>query len=95
MVWSLKNISGVKPNMIVGMAGILDSARFRYFLSKELNISLKIFKQWFLVDMEILWFHFDFTSLSGIPIKKFIEKKIYLKEKLDEIIERTRNGGGE
>ena len=96
MVWSLKEISGIKPNMITGMAGILDSARFRFFLSRELNISVES------IQTMVLGGHgdtmvplLDFTSVGGIPIKKFIEKSNIKKEKLEQIVDRTRNGGGE
>ena len=96
MVWSLREISGIKPNMITGMAGILDSARFRFFLSQELNISVEN------IQTMVLGGHgdtmvplLDFTSVGGIPIKKFIEKSNIKKEKLEQIVDRTRNGGGE
>ena len=96
MVWSLRKISGIKPNMITGMAGILDSARFRFFLSQELNISVEN------IQTMVLGGHgdtmvplLDFTSIAGIPIKKFIEKSNINKKKLEQIVNRTRNGGGE
>ena len=96
MVWSLREISGIKPNMITGMAGILDSARFRFFLSQEFNISVEN------IQTMVLGGHgdtmvplLDFTSIAGIPIKKFIEKSNIKKEKLEQIVNRTRNGGGE
>ena len=96
MVWSLREVSGIKPNMITGMAGILDSARFRFFLSQELNISVES------LQTIVLGGHgdtmvplLDFTSVGGIPIKKFIEKSNIKKEKLEQIVDRTRNGGGE
>ena len=96
MVWSLREISGIKPNMITGMAGILDSARFRFFLSQELNISVEN------IQTMVLGGHgdtmvplLDFTSIAGIPIKNFIEKSNIKKEKLEQIVNRTRNGGGE
>ena len=96
MVWSLREISGIKSNMITGMAGILDSARFRFFLSQELNISVES------IQTMVLGGHgdtmvplLDFTSVGGIPIKKFIEKSNIKKEKLEQIVDRTRNGGGE
>ena len=96
MVWSLREISGIKPNMITGMAGILDSARFRFFLSQELNISVEN------IQTMVLGGHgdtmvplLDFTSIAGIPIKKFIEKSNINKKKLEQIVNRTRNGGGE
>ena len=96
MVWSLKEISGIKPNMITGMAGILDSARFRFFLSQELNISVES------IQTMVLGGHgdtmvplLDFTSVGGIPIKRFIKRSNIKKEKLEQIVDRTRNGGGE
>ena len=96
MVWSLREISGIKPNMITGMAGILDSARFRFFLSQEFNISAEN------IQTMVLGGHgdtmvplLDFTSIAGIPIKKFIEKSNINKKKLEQIVNRTRNGGGE
>ncbi len=96
MVWSLRNISGVNPNMITGMAGILDSARFRFFLSKELNVSVES------IQTMVLGGHgdtmvplLDYTSVSGIPIKSFIHINNVQKEKIEKIISRTRNGGGE
>lgn len=96
MVWTLKKISGLPKNMIVGMAGILDSARFRYFLSKEIDICMEN------INAMVLGGHGDtmvplinYTTVSGIPIKKFIEKGIISSKKVSEIIKRTRNGGGE
>ena len=96
MVWSLREISGIKPNMITGMAGILDSARFRFFLSQELNISVES------IQTMVLGGHgdtmvplLDYTSVGGIPIKQFIKIRNIKKEKLEQIINRTRNGGGE
>ena len=94
--WRLRKISGRQPNMITGMAGILDSARFRFFLSQELNISVES------IQTMVLGGHgdtmvplLDFTSVGGIPIEKFIEKSNIKKEKLEQIVDRTRNGGGE
>ena len=96
MVWSLKKITGVEPNMIAGMAGILDSARFRFFLSQELNISVEN------IQTMVLGGHgdtmvplLDYTSVGGIPIQSFIDDGIIKKEKVEQIIDRTRNGGGE
>ena len=96
MVWSLKEITGIDKKMIVGMAGILDSARFKFFLSKELSISTDS------IQTMVLGGHGDtmvpllrFTSISGIPLSEFIKKKRISKDKVDKIISRTRNGGGE
>ena len=96
MVWSLKEITGIDKKMIVGMAGILDSARFKFFLSNELSISTDS------IQTMVLGGHGDtmvpllrFTSISGIPLSEFIKKKRISKDKVEEIISRTRNGGGE
>ena len=96
MVWSLKEIAGIDKRMIVGMAGILDSARFKFFLSNELSISTDS------IQTMVLGGHGDtmvpllrFTSISGIPLSEFIKKKRISKDKVEEIISRTRNGGGE
>ena len=74
----------------------LDSARFKFFLSNELSISTDS------IQTMVLGGHGDtmvpllrFTSISGIPLSEFIKKKIKSKDKVDEIISRTRNGGGE
>ncbi len=96
MVWSLKEIAGINKRMIVGMAGILDSARFKFFLSNELSISTDS------IQTMVLGGHGDtmvpllrFTSISGIPLSEFIKKKKISKDKVEEIVSRTRNGGGE
>ncbi len=96
MVWSLKEIAGISKQMIVGMAGILDSARFKFFLSNELSISTDS------IQTMVLGGHGDtmvpllkFTSISGIPLTEFIKKKRISREKVEQIVSRTRNGGGE
>ena len=96
MVWSLKEISQIDKRMIVGMAGILDSARFKFFLSTELKVSMDS------IQTIVLGGHGDtmvpllrFTSISGIPLSEFIKKKKITQSKVNEIILRTRNGGGE
>ena len=96
MVWCLKEISGIDKNSIVGMAGILDSSRFKFFLGQELNVSFEN------IQTMVLGGHGDtmvplleYTSISGITIKKFIKKNKVSENRLNEIIERTRNGGGE
>lgn len=91
MVYLTYKVTGFKPNKVMGMAGILDSARFRSFIATELDISVK--------DIQglVLGGHgdqmvplVDYTTVSGIPISKFINKK-----KMNDIIKRTRKGGGE
>ena len=96
MVWSLKNVSGIKHNMITGMAGILDSARFRFFLSQELRISVES------IQTMVLGGHgdsmvplLDYTSVSGIPLNNFIDENKIERQKIDDIVKRTRSGGGE
>ena len=96
MVWSLKNISGIKQNMITGMAGILDSARFRFFLSQELNISVES------IQTMVLGGHgdsmvplLDYTSVAGIPLHNFMDENKINIQIIDNIIKRTRSGGGE
>ena len=96
IVWSLKEISQINKRMIVGMAGILDSARFKFFLSTELKVSMDS------IQTIVLGGHGDtmvpllrFTSISGIPLSEFIKKNKITQSKVNEIILRTRNGGGE
>ena len=96
MVWSLKNVSGIKHNMITGMAGILDSARFRFFLSQELRISVES------IQTMVLGGHgdsmvplLDYTSVSGIPLNNFIDENKIERQTIDNIVKRTRAGGGE
>ena len=96
MVWSLKNIIGIKSNMIVGMAGILDSARFRFFLAQELDVCVES------IQTMVLGGHGDtmvplpdYTSISGIPLKNFIDSKKINQDSLRKVIKKTRNGGGE
>ena len=83
MVWSLKEISQIDKKMIVGMAGILDSARFKFFLSNELNVSMDS------IQTIVLGGHGDtmvpllrLTSISGIPLTEFIKKIKLHKVKL-------------
>ncbi len=96
MVWALQKFSGVKPNMIVGMAGVLDSARFRYFLSKEFNVSVED------VTAFVLGGHGDsmvplerYSTVSGIPLPDLVKMGWTTQERLKEIIQRTRDGGAE
>ncbi len=96
MVWALKKVSGLRKQMIVGMAGTLDSSRFRFFLSEALQISEKC------IQTMVLGGHGDtmvpllnYTTISGIPLLELITKNIISKSKVDEIVQRTRNGGGE
>ncbi len=96
MVSILQSSSKINKNMCVGMAGILDSSRLKFFLSKELNVSIKN------IETFVLGGHGDtmvplvrYTTISGIPIQEFIKKKLITQKKLNSILKRTQNGGGE
>ena len=91
IVMALQKYSGLPTNMVIGMAGILDSSRFKYFLSQELQVPVKN------IDSLVLGGHGDTmvpmpnqTKINGKPLNQMIKK-----EKLNPIIERTRNGGAE
>jgi malate dehydrogenase len=91
MVWALQKFSQLPPSMVVGMAGVLDSSRFRYFLAQEFNVSVED------VTAFVLGGHGDsmvplpsYTTISGIPITQLIPK-----DRLDQIVDRARKGGGE
>jgi malate dehydrogenase len=96
MVWALQKFSGVKPNKIVGMAGVLDSSRFSYFLSEATGISVKD------ISTFVLGGHGDdmvplvrYSTVGGVPLPDLVKMKWITQEKLDAIVERTRKGGGE
>ena len=96
IVMALQKYSGMPKNKIVGMAGILDSSRFIYFLSQELNISVQKIKSF------VLGGHGDSmvamlgsTEIDGKKINDLVKEGKIKKEKLDEIIQRTKKGGAE
>ena len=96
MVGILREASGLKQNMCVGMAGVLDSARFRYFLAEEFDVSVKD------VTAFVLGGHGDtmvpsirYSTVAGIPIPDLIKMKWTTQAKIDAIVKRTRAGGGE
>jgi malate dehydrogenase len=96
MVWALQKFSGVKPEKIVGMAGVLDSARFRHFLAEEFNVSVKD------VTAFVLGGHGDdmvplvrYSTVAGVPLPDLVKMGWTTQEKLDAMVERTRKGGGE
>src|SRR3954463_9151634 len=96
MVWALREFSGLPHNKVVGMAGVLDSARFRHFLAEEFQVSVKD------VNAFVLGGHGDsmvpvtsYTTISGIPVDDLVKMGKSSKEKIDEIVKRTRGGGGE
>ena len=96
MVFALQKRAGLDPKRIVGMAGVLDSARFRTFLAWEMGVSRDD------VHAFVLGGHGDdmvplprFSTVAGIPLPELIEMGMLKKDKLDAIIDRTRKGGGE
>ena len=96
MVWALREFSGLPHNKVVGMAGVLDSARFSHFLAEEFGVSVKD------VNTFVLGGHGDtmvpvleYSTVSGIPVSDLIAMGFSTKEKVDEIVKRTRGGGGE
>ncbi|RFB78244.1 malate dehydrogenase [Methylovirgula sp. 4M-Z18] len=96
MVWALQKASGLPTNKVIGMAGVLDSARFRYFLAEELNVSVQDVHAMTLGghgdDMVPLIRH---STVGGVPLPDLVEMGWLTQDKLDSIVERTRKGGGE
>jgi len=96
MVWALREYSGLPHNMVVGMAGVLDSARFRHFLAEEFNVSVQD------VTAFVLGGHGDtmvpvieYSTVAGIPIPDLVKMGWSTQDKIDAIVDRTRKGGGE
>jgi malate dehydrogenase len=96
MVWALQKASNLPANKIVGMAGVLDSARFRYFLSEEFKVSVED------VTAFVLGGHGDdmvpslrYSTVAGIPLTDLVKMGWTTQARLDAIIDRTRKGGGE
>jgi malate dehydrogenase len=96
MVWALQKACGLPPNKVVGMAGVLDSARFRYFLSQEFGVSVED------VTAFVLGGHGDdmvplvrYSTVAGIPLPDLIAMGWTTQAKIDAIVDRTRKGGGE
>jgi len=96
IVMALQKYSGLPTNKVVGMAGILDSSRFKYFLSQEMKVPVKSIKTL------VLGGHGDTmvpmlsnTTIDGKSLKQLVAEKKIIREKLDKIIDRTRKGGGE
>ena len=96
IVMALQKYSGLPKNKIVGMAGILDSSRFIYFLSQELKISTNKIKTFVLGGHgDTMVPMLDSTEVDGEKISKLVDEGKISKAKLDEIVERTKNGGAE
>src|SRR5947209_2134578 len=96
MVWALQKYCGLPKNMVVGMAGVLDSARFRYFLADDFNVSVED------VTAFVLGGHGDtmvplvrYSAVAGIPIPDLIRMGWTSQTRIDEIVQRTRDGGAE
>ena len=96
MVGVLRDACGLPHNKVVGMAGVLDSARFRYFLAEEMNVSVED------VTAFVLGGHGDtmvplvrYSTVAGIPLPDLLRMNWITQKKLDEIVHRTANGGGE
>ncbi len=96
MVWALQKFSGLPTNKVCGMAGILDSARFRHFLAEEFKVSVKD------VSAFVLGGHGDtmvplerYSTVAGIPLPDLVKMGWTTQDKLDAIIQRTRDGGAE
>ncbi|MEO1549219.1 MAG: malate dehydrogenase [Pseudomonadota bacterium] len=96
MVWALREFSGLPREKVVGMAGILDSARFRHFLADEFDVSVKD------VTAFVLGGHGDtmvpltrYSTVAGIPLPDLVDMGWTSQEKLDAIVQRTRDGGAE
>ena len=96
MVWALREFSGLPHNMVCGMAGVLDSARFRHFLASEFNVSMRD------VTAFVLGGHGDtmvplvrYSTVAGIPLPDLVKMGWTSQEKLDAIVQRTRDGGAE
>jgi len=96
MVWALQKFSGVPHHKIIGMAGVLDSARFRHFLAEEMNVSVED------VSAFVLGGHGDtmvpmprFSTVAGIALPELVKMGWIKQDRLDQIITRTANGGAE
>ncbi|HEX7819191.1 MAG TPA: malate dehydrogenase [Sphingobium sp.] len=96
MVWALREFSGLPHNKVVGMAGVLDSARFSTFLAEEFGVSVKD------VTSFVLGGHGDtmvpvveYSTVKGIPVPDLVKLGKSTQERIDAIVKRTANGGGE
>jgi len=96
MVWALQKYSGLPTNRVIGMAGVLDSARFRHFLAEEFNVSVED------VTGFVLGGHGDtmvplvrYSTVAGIPVPDLVAMNWTTQKRIDEIVRRTRDGGAE
>jgi malate dehydrogenase len=96
MVWALQRSSGLPRQLVVGMAGVLDTGRFRHFLAEELKVSVED------VSAFVLGGHGDemvplvrYSTVAGIPLTDLVKLRWLTQERLNQIVDRTRKGGGE
>ena len=96
MVWALQKATGLPPQKVVGMAGVLDLARFSYFLSEEFKVAIED------VSAFVLGGHGDdmvpllrYSTVAGIPLPDLVKMGWTTQQRLDAIVDRTRKGGGE
>ena len=96
MVWALREFSGLPHEKVVGMAGVLDSARFSHFIADEFDVSVKD------VNTFVLGGHGDtmvpvvrYSTVNGIPVPDLVKMGLSSQDKIDAIVKRTRGGGGE
>jgi malate dehydrogenase len=96
MVWALREVSGLPHNKVIGMAGVLDSARFSKFLADEFQVSVQA------INASVLGGHGDdmvpltrYTTVNGVPLPDLIKMGLTTQAKIDAIVDRTRKGGGE
>jgi malate dehydrogenase len=96
MVWALQRYSGLPGHKVIGMAGVLDSARFRHFLAEEFNVSVED------VTAFVLGGHGDtmvpltrYSTVAGIPVPDLVQMKWTTQQRIDQIVQRTRDGGAE
>jgi malate dehydrogenase len=96
MVWALQQFSGLPKTKVIGMAGVLDSARFAYFLSEKTGISVEDIHAWTLGghgdDMVPMVRH---STIGGLPLPECVKQGMFSQDELDAIVKRTRGGGGE
>jgi malate dehydrogenase len=96
MVWALQQFSGLPHERVVGMAGVLDSARFRWFLAERTGVSVEDIHAWTLGghgdDMVPMVRH---STVGGLPLPAAVQQGLLSQEDLDGIVKRTRGGGGE
>ena len=96
MVWVMREACGLPPQRVIGMAGVLDSARFRYFLAEDMGVSVED------VTAFVLGGHGDdmvplirYSTVAGIPLPDLVKMGWTTQERIDKIVQRTRGGGGE